>query len=79
VYHVWNSCKSEKPSRKSETAKKRWEVVQMMILHRLFSIPVQIAFPQSQPLKIAKPQSRQLKIHPNSHPTVTPDQLSYFF
>jgi len=29
--------------------------------------------------EIAKPQSRQLKIHPNSHPTITPDQLSYFF
>lgn len=51
----------------------------MMILHRLFSIPAQIAFPQSQLLKIAKPQSRQLKIHPNSLPTVTPDQLSHFF
>ena len=51
----------------------------MMILHRLFSIPAQIAFPQSQPLKITKPQSRQLKIHPNSPPTVTPDQLSHFF
>ena len=51
----------------------------MMILHRLFSIPGQIAFPQSQPPKIAKQQSRQLKIHPNSLPTVTPDQLSHFF
>lgn len=51
----------------------------MMILHRLFSIPAQIAFPQSQPLKIAKPQSRQSKIHPNSPPTVMPDQLSHFF
>ncbi|WP_177164972.1 hypothetical protein [Sharpea azabuensis] len=34
----------------------------MMILHRLFSIPAQIAFPQSQPLKIAKTQSRQSNI-----------------
>lgn len=51
----------------------------MMILHRLFSIPVQIAFPQSQPLKIAKPQSRQLKIHQNSLSTVTPKQYSHFF
>ena len=51
----------------------------MMIQHRLFSIPAQIAFPQSQPLKIAKPQSRQSKIHPNSLPTVTPDQLLLFF
>jgi hypothetical protein len=44
-----------------------------------FSIPAQIAFPQSQPSKIAKPQSRQLKIHSNSLPTVTPDQLLHFF
>ena len=51
----------------------------MMILHRLFSIPAQIAFPQSQPLKIAKLQSRQLKIHQNSLSTVTPDQLLHFF
>jgi len=52
-----------RPDSQSETAKKRWEVVQMMILHRLFSIPAQIAFPQSQPLKIAKPQSRQTNFH----------------
>lgn len=42
-------------------------------------LPAKIAFSQSQPLKIAKSQSRQLKIHPNSLPTVTPDQLSHFF
>ena len=54
-------------------------MTEMMILHRLFSISAQIAFPQSQPLKIAKPQSRQLKIHQNSLPTATPDQLLHFF
>ena len=50
----------------------------MMILHRFFSIPGQIAFPQSQPPKIAKLQSLQLKIHQNSPPTATPDQLLHF-
>jgi hypothetical protein len=37
--------------------------MQMMILHRLFSIPAQITFPQSQALKIAKPQSRQTNFY----------------
>ena len=53
--------------------------MQMMILHRLLFYSYSNNLSTVTTLEIAKLQSLQLKIHPNSPPTVTPDQLSHFF